>query len=180
MAKLNLPKERTFVGPAVAWKRVIAFMIDMMIINLVILFPFMGLFEGIISEGHSFSDAYRILGSTSYSGFLASASFIMSILIIMYFYMMERKMSQTIGKMLMKVYVADARDKAANESSRSISGNKDLKAWQLLARNMVFIPLFPFVLLWILDPLFMFFTKTSQRLSEILSRTRVVENYSLE
>ena len=75
-------------------------------------------------------------------------------------------MSQTIGKMLMKVYVA--------------SDNNTLKAWQLLARNLVFIPIFPFVLLWILDPLFMFFTKTNQRLTEILSKTRVVEKYTLE
>ena len=75
-------------------------------------------------------------------------------------------MSQTIGKMLMKVYV--------------VSDNKDLKRWQLLTRNLVFIPIFPFVLLWILDPLFMFFTKTNQRLTEILSKTRVVEKYTLE
>jgi uncharacterized RDD family membrane protein YckC len=90
----------------------------------------------------------------------------MSILIILYFLMLEIKMSQTIGKMLMKVYV--------------VSDNKELKAWQLLARNLVFIPIFPFVLLWILDPLFMLFTKTNQRLSEILGKTRVVEKYSLQ
>jgi uncharacterized RDD family membrane protein YckC len=167
MKKLDLPKERTFVGPALVWKRVIAFMIDMLIINLVVLFPFKGLFEVILPKDYSFSEAYRILsGSTNYAGFLTSVSFIMSILIIMYFYMMERKMSQTIGKMLMKIHVA--------------SDNKEIRAWQLLARNAVFLPLFPFVLLWILDPLFMFFTKTNQRLSEILSRTKVVEKYSLE
>lgn len=167
MKKLNLPKERTFVGPALVWKRVIAFAIDMLIINLVVFFPFKGLFEEILPKNYSFPEAYRLLsGSTDYADFLTSVSFIMSILVIMYFYMMERKMSQTIGKMLMKIYVA--------------SDNKELKAWQLLARNIVFIPLFPFVLLWVLDPLFMFFTKTNQRLSEILSKTKVVEKYSLE
>ena len=167
MKKLDLPKERTFVGPALVWKRVIAFMIDMLIINLVVFFPFRGLFEDILPKDYSFSEAYKFLsGSTDYAGFLTSVSLIMSVLIIMYFYMMERKMSQTIGKMLMKIYVA--------------GDNKELKAWQLLARNIVFIPLFPFVLLWVLDPLFMFFTKTNQRLSEVLSRTKVVEKYSLE
>lgn len=166
MAKLNLPKERTFVGPALVWKRVAAFMIDMLIINLIILFPFRGLFEGILPKDYSFSEASRILSSSDYTGFLTSVSLVVSILMIMYFFLMERKMSQTIGKMLMRVYV--------------VSDNKDLKAWQLLARNMVFIPLFPFILLWILDPLFLFFNKTNQRLSEILSKTRVVENYSLD
>ena len=79
---------------------------------------------------------------------------------------MEKKMRQTIGKALIGIYV--------------VSDNKDLKAWQLLVRNIVFMPIFPFVLLWLFDPLFMFFTKTNQRLTEILSRTRVVEKYSLE
>ena len=191
MKKLNLPKERMFVGPAMVWKRVVAFMIDMLIINLVVLFPFKGLFEEMLPKNYSFSEAYKVLsGSTDYTGFLTSVSFVMSILIIMYFYMMERKMSQTIGKMMMKIHVADARESdllasktsklAFNSSSLSTSDNNDLKAWQLLARNAVFLPLFPFVLLWVLDPLFMFFTKTNQRLSEILSRTKVVEKYSLE
>ena len=54
-----------------------------------------------------------------------------------------------------------------------------MKTWQVLARNIVFIPIFPFILLWVLDPLFMFFTKTNQRLSEILSKTKVVEKYDL-
>ncbi|MBI2660343.1 RDD family protein [Candidatus Woesearchaeota archaeon] len=178
MKKLDLPKERTFVGPALVWKRVIAFMVDMLIINIVVLFPFRGLFEDILPKDYSFSEAYRFLSSSAnYAGFLTSVSLVMSILVIMYFYLMERKMSQTIGKMLMKIYVADASE---NASSRSTGDNKDLKPWQLLARNIVFIPLFPFVLLWVLDPLFMFFTKTNQRLSEVLSKTKVVERYSLE
>ena len=167
MKRLNLPKESTFIGPALLWKRIAAFFIDMAIINLVVLFPFRILFQNIIPKDYSFSEAYKSLSSsTNYASFLTSASFIMSILIILYFLMLEIKMSQTIGKMLMKVYV--------------VSDNKELKAWQLLARNLVFIPIFPFVLLWILDPLFMLFTKTNQRLSEILGKTRVVEKYRLQ
>ncbi|MBS3105966.1 RDD family protein [Candidatus Woesearchaeota archaeon] len=166
MKRLNLPKESTFIGPALLWKRIAAFFIDMAIINLIVLFPFRSLFQNIVPKDYSFSEAYKLLSSTNYSSFLTSASFIMSILIILYFLMLERKMSQTIGKMLMKVYV--------------VSDNKELKAWQLIARNLVFIPIFPFVLLWVLDPLFMFFTKTNQRLSEILGKTRVVERYSLQ
>ena len=74
-------------------------------------------------------------------------------------------MAQTIGKMLMKIYV--------------VSDNDNIKAWQLFTRNLVFIPIFPFVLLWVLDPLFMFFTKTNQRLTEILSKTKTVEKFSI-
>ena len=167
MKRLNLPKERTFIGPALLWKRIAAFLIDMVIINLVVLFPFRRLFQNIIPKDYSFSEAYRLLStSTNYTGFITSISFVMSVLIILYFFMMEGKMSQTIGKWIMKIYV--------------VSDNNSLKTWQLLTRNLVFIPIFPFVLLWVLDPLFMFFTKTNQRLSEILSKTRVVEKYNLE
>ena len=191
MKRLNLPIERTFIGPALIWKRIIAFFIDITLINFVILFPFRKLFQSLLPKDYSFSEAYRLLStSASYTGYITKASFVMSLLIILYFLMMERKMGQTIGKMLMKIYVVDAREKVAYEnasharvhlaSSRSTSDNNDSKTWQLFARNLVFIPLFPFVLLWALDPLFMFFTKTNQRLSEILSRTKVVEKYSLE
>lgn len=166
MKRLNLPADREFIGPALIWKRIAAFFIDIAVINLFVLFPFRSLFQGIMPKDYNFSEAYRILSSSAnFTGFLTSVSLVMSILIMLYFLMLERKMSQTIGKMLMKVYV--------------MSDNKDLKAWQLLARNLVFLPVFPFILLWIADPLFMFFTKTNQRLSEILSRTRVVERYSL-
>ena len=80
--------------------------------------------------------------------------------------MLERKTGQTIGKAVMKIYV--------------VSDLSEMKAWQALTRSIAFIPLFPFFLLWLLDPLFMFFTKTNQRLTEILSKTRVIEAYSLE
>jgi uncharacterized RDD family membrane protein YckC len=166
MKRLNLPKERVFIGPALAWKRIAAFFIDLSIVNLVILFPFRSLFQNIIPKDYSFSEAYRLLSSsTNYTGFVSSVSLIMSILIILYFLLLEKKMGQTIGKSLMKIYI--------------VSDKNNLKAWQLLIRNLVFIPIFPFVLLWAIDPLFMFFTKTNQRLSEILSRTRTVEKISL-
>lgn len=167
MKRLNLPKEKMFIGPALIWKRIAAFFIDMVIINLVVFFPFRSLFQNIIPKDYDFSEAYKFLSSsTNYTSFITSISFIMSILVILYFLMMERKMGQTIGKMLMKIYI--------------VSGNKELKTWQLFTRNLVFIPIFPFVLLWVIDPLFMFFTKTNQRLTEILSKTRVVEKYNLE
>ncbi|MBI2653883.1 RDD family protein [Candidatus Woesearchaeota archaeon] len=167
MKHLNLPKEKTFTGPASIWKRIFAFFVDIAIINLIILFPFRNLFKDIIPKSYSFSEAYRFMStSTNYAGFITSITFVMSVLVILYFYMMEKRMGQTIGKMLMRIFV--------------VSDSKELKAWQMLVRNLVFIPIFPFVLLWVIDPIFMFFTKTNQRLSEILSRTRVVERFSFE
>ena len=167
MKRLNLPKERTFIGPALLWKRIAAFFIDLTIINLFILFPFRRLFQNIIPKDYSFSEAYKLLStSIDYTKFISSVSFAMLILVILYFFMMERKMQQTIGKMLMKIYV--------------VSDNEIIKPWQFLVRDLAFLPIFPFVLLWAADPLFMFFTKSNQRLTEILSKTKVVELYSLE
>ena len=75
-------------------------------------------------------------------------------------------MSQTIGKKIMNIYVVGDSEKPGK--------------WQLLIRNLFFIPIFPFDLLFIVDPIFMLFTKSNQRLTEILGKTRVVEKYSLE
>jgi len=166
MKKLNLPKERTFTGPANAWKRVAAFAVDLLIINLIVLFPFRSLLQKIIPKSASFADAYNFLNHNS--GFSAAITFltvIAAFLSILYFYMLEKRLNQSIGKILFNIYV--------------VSDNKELKRWQLLVRNMFLIPVFPFILLWILDPAFLFFTKTNQRLSEILSRTKVVENYAM-
>jgi|TARA_Y100000310_G_scaffold22935_2_gene21969 uncharacterized RDD family membrane protein YckC len=165
MKGLNLPKERTFIGPALVWKRIAAFVIDLAIINFVVLIPFKGLLSNLIPENQSFSETYRFFSSSGYSGLITSISVVLSILLILYFLLLERKYSQTIGKKLMKLFV--------------VSDTKDMKIWQMIVRNLVLIPIFPFVLLIILDPLFMFFTKTNQRLSEILSKTRVVEQYNL-
>ena len=167
MKLLNLPKEKTYTGPAMIWKRIAAFFIDVMILNIFVLFPFRSLFQKIIPKEYSFSEALKLLGtSADFSGFLTSLSFTIAVLMIMYFYLLEKKLGQTIGKYIMKIYV--------------VSDNNELKAWHVLVRNTVFIPVFPFILLWILDPLFMFLTKTNQRLTEILSKTKVVEIYKFE
>ena len=166
MARLNLPKEKLFAGPALLWKRIAAFLIDLAIINLVILLPFRSLLAKLFPADYSFLGTLKLLSSTDNSELITLVSFVMGIFIILYFYMLEKKMHQSIGKRIMKIYVA--------------SDGKELKLWQVLVRNIVFLPLFPFFLLWILDPLFMMFTKTNQRLSEILSRTKVVGIYTLE
>ncbi len=165
MPRLNLPKEKTFVGPALLWKRIIAFVIDMLILILFVLFPFRKALRSIVPVNYSFAETYKLLSNAENTSYILTVYFSASILIFLYFYIMETKMAQTIGKKLMNIYVTT---------------DNELKRWQVLVRNLLFIPVFPFDLLIILDPLFMFFTKTNQRLSEILSKTKVVEVYSLE
>ena len=164
MKRLNLPKEKTFKGPATIWKRALAFVVDLLIINLIILFPFRRLFQKILPESASFTETYNFINQNSdFSSAVTFLTIVVALLSILYFYLLEKRLHQSIGKMLFNIYV--------------VSDNKDIHRWQLLVRNIFLIPIFPFILLWILDPLFLFFTKNNQRLSEILSKTKVIENY---
>ncbi len=166
MKRLNLPTERTFVGSALVWKRIVAFFIDMLIITLFILFPFRRLFEDIIPKTYSFTEAYRFLISAENASYTVIVYLAASILMFLYFYILERRMGQSIGKKIMGIYVTSDANK--------------VKGWQYLVRNLFLISIFPFDLLIIVDPLFMLFHKNSQRLSEILSNTKVVEIYKLD
>ena len=167
MKKINIPKEKTFVGPALVWKRIMAFWIDFLIITLVLSFPFGKLLKGVLPREYSFSQMLKPMGEgPGLSTYFISIYLALSILTFIYFYLLEKKMSQTIGKKLMNLYI--------------ISDNGQMSIWQLLTRNLVFIPIFPFDLLFIIDPIFMIFTKSNQRLTEILSKTKVVQEYKLE
>ena len=86
-------------------------------------------------------------------------------LALLYFYLLEKKLAQSIGKVLFGLYVR--------------SQEKELKRWQIFVRSMFLMPVFPFVLLWLVDPIVMLFNKENQRLSEILSKTKVVEEYKI-
>jgi len=161
---LKLPKERSFTGPALVWKRLLAFVADLLIINLAIFFPFKRILQDSMPEFDSYSEAYNFLASNqSYTTTLTIVSLVMSLFAVLYFVWMEYKLGQTPGKMLFNISV--------------ISDVKKFSLWQLIVRSLFIIPVFPFVLLWIIDPLFVFFTKTNQRLSEILSKTRTVQSY---
>ncbi len=161
---LKLPKEGTFTGPALVWKRLLAFLADLLIINLVLFFPFKRILQKAIPEFGDYSEAYNYLAANQgYTATLTVVSFVMALLALTYFASMEYKIRQTPGKILFNI--------------RVMSDVKEGAIWQFVVRNMFIIPIFPFVLLWIIDPLFLFFTKTNQRLSEILSKTKTVQNY---
>lgn len=161
---LNLPKERSFIGPAIVWKRMLAFVADLLIINFTLFFPFKKIMQNSIPEFGSYSEAYSFLSTNqSYTATLTIVSLIMASFAILYFALLEYKLGQTPGKMLFNIFV--------------LNDVKKISFWQYIVRSIFIIPIFPFVLLWIIDPLFIFFTKTNQRLSEILSKTKTVSKY---
>ena len=161
---MNFPNKKIIFAQASMLKRAAAFFIDLLIVNIIVLFPFDSVFENVIPND-SFSETFEFLSSNSDSASIKAVIISASIVTILYFVIFEKKLRQTPGKMLFKLYVSGQ--------------GKDLKYWQLFVRSMFLMPLFPFVLLWLIDPIVMLFTKENQRLSEILSRTKVVESYNV-
>ncbi|MBI2660893.1 RDD family protein [Candidatus Woesearchaeota archaeon] len=159
--KLNLPEEYQTSSRALLWKRIAAFLIDLLIINFVVLFPFKGALEEMFSAANLGQMLEQISSDPALAAQLTTASFLISLLFISYFVLFESKYGQSIGKKLMGLYVA------------SLTKEKGVRFWQHLVRNVVFLPIFPFILLWIIDPLFMIFSRSNQRLTEILSKTEV-------
>ena len=164
--ELFSPKRgKAIVAEASILKRALAFAIDILFVEFVILFPFSSALDDIVPEESSVYEAFSILSSGSYDSLLSLVGIFTAIPTIAYFAILEKKIGQTIGKRLLNLYV--------------VSQTKELKYWQAFVRSIFLIPIFPFVLLWIIDPIVMFFSKERQRLSEILSRTKVVERYNI-
>ena len=161
-----MAKKKAFFAQASVLKRLAAFALDMLIINVILLWPFKSSFEGLLPKTDSFKEAFNYLSSDGVGNALMILMFASSLITILYFVLLEKKFSQTPGKMLFKLFVRPQ--------------TKELKNWQLWVRSMFLIPIFPFVLLWFIDPIVMFFNKDNQRLSEILSKTKTVESYTLK
>lgn len=148
--------------PALLWKRIAAFLIDLLIIDLTLLAPF----SGVISRAMPVSDfaALRtaLEGQVHISGTLTFALFAMATLAMLYFALCESIIGQTVGKMLFGIRVAGV--------------SSPVSFWRCVLRSLFLLPVFPFITFWLIDPLYMFFTRSSQRLLERWSRTITVES----
>ncbi len=139
MGKLNLPKEREFVGTALIWKRILAFLIDIGILFLFVFFPLRNLLRRYITESSSFTEIYsNLVSSPDFAPPFIATYIVMLLLAFMYFFILENKMGQTIGKKFLNLYV--------------VSNKDSFSRWQVLVRNLAFIPIFPFDLLLINRP----------------------------
>lgn len=126
------------------WKRVFAYIIDVLIVDVVVVYPFEKYFGKM--NGFSFN----------ISGNLLVAVIVIAILTIFYWAILEYSMRQSIGKMVLGIYVSTA---------------KKFTFWQFLIRNIPKIS----SLTIILDSLYMLMTKQHQRYFEKLSNTEVLE-----
>jgi uncharacterized RDD family membrane protein YckC len=160
---LNLPKEASYKGPASIGKRLVAFVLDLLILDFVIGSPFNSLLSK-LSPKISPMETYSYFMSHSRDAMLISlVTIAYGFLALLYFALLEYKTGQTIGKMFMNIKVE----------------SEEQNLFLFMVRSMFLLIVFPFILLWLLDPLFMLLSKEKMRLSEILSRTRTVEIYHL-
>ncbi|MEM4336512.1 MAG: RDD family protein [Candidatus Woesearchaeota archaeon] len=134
-------------------RRLFAFVIDLLIVDFVLLYPFNKIFSDVFSEKTTTRVISEMLESNSY--------LLLSIILIffLYFVLFEYKIGQTIGKMLVNIY--------------SVSLKGEMNLIQAIGRNIFLIPVVPFIFLWVIDPIFILWKGRS--LSEILTNTITIE-----
>ena len=155
----------TFQQPSFL-KRTLAFLVDMSLLSFTVFTPVSTLVGRLVpADGISLSESYQsLLQNSTTSTIITVVMLFVFTLMLLYFTISEYLLGQTAGKRLLGLKVEDS------------NGNFPT-FWQCLIRNLVFLPIFPFILFWVIDPLYLAFSK--QRLSEQLSRTRTV-NYIKE
>jgi uncharacterized RDD family membrane protein YckC len=168
MPSISKKKKESYPQPKMAevtasiWKRIGAFVIDMIIVYIIVLFALGDKIMPAINDASSFAQTYAAMAEST--GIADGVSFIFSTLMLMYYMMLERKFGQSVGKMVVNIYVVPM-----------VPDRKEVSSLQNLGRSMFLIPFGPFMLLWFIDPISMFFTKDNQRLSEMLTKTKVIE-----
>lgn len=123
------------------WKRGLAYLVDVFLIYIIIMIPFKNNLELIKTEMPSD---------------LLAISFLIAILSLFYWAILEYKIQQSVGKMLFRIYVK--------------SRTKKLSFWQCLVRNLTKMSMF----FLFLDCLYLLITRGHQRYFERLSGTEVV------
>jgi uncharacterized RDD family membrane protein YckC len=166
MVDLKLPKQRVMISPALAWKRFLAFFIDILIIQFVIIMPFANVITEKVPVSENFTQNYEYFNThPEVINQLVLVFGIIFFLIFVYFVIFEYKMKQTPGKIALNLYL------------QPVDKNEPLTFGKILLRNLALLPIFPLYLLWIIDPLYLIFT--GRRLSDIISKTQIVEEINL-
>ena len=144
------------------WKRVFSFIIDIMIINLTIIYPFRGSFTkyfGKLTIAESMTAADGAISSNIYA-----IIFIISLLALLFTFF-EYYLGQSPGQMLLRIKVV------------SINiGHSGITFWRAMIRNLYILLFFPFYpTVMIIDIVYLAFYK--ERLLEKITGTRTVHEF---
>ena len=148
-ASLRLPEERVYVKDASFMRRLVAFLADLLLLDLVVFSVFGSLLAG------SFNFATIMQNGWSLPLAAYAAAIGMALLGLAYFSLFEYLLGQTPGMMLLNI-------RAVN-----------VTFWRALVRNAYLVPIFPFPVLWVVEPVYLLVRKT--RLLELATGTRTIE-----
>lgn len=166
--EFDIPERHSFLGPAVLWKRALAFIIDLLVVDLFIFSQFREIILSSIGGDVGFSAAYHfLLTNPQISKALLYIFILASLFTVSYFILLEYLAGQTVGKMIVNILVVSVREPQRVEAPSLL---------QCLVRSVFLLPVVPFIIMWLIDPIYYLFTK-DQRFSEYLSQTRVVEQF---
>lgn len=158
---LRLPKQKVVIIPPPIYKRVLAFLLDIILINIVLYAPFRPIITK-LAPVTTFAEYTEFLSSGGSSmETLSVITVIMAFIALLYFVIFEYTMSQTPGKIVFNMTI--------------ISTSKEKNIFRYLLRSLFIIPIFPIFLLWFIEPFYMVFNPENQRLLEKWSKTRVVQ-----
>ena len=148
MVDLKLPKQRVHIQDARITRRILAFLVDILVLDLFIL----GGYEAVVSS-MSIQQAFSGMNVA-----LTAAAVTIALIALTYFALFEWLLGQTPGMMMLSIET------------------QGVTLWKSFVRNLYFLPLFPFPLLWLLEPFHLIWKKT--RLLELLTKTRTIERIS--
>jgi len=140
------------------WKRLLAFLIDYMIVSIIITVPFDNLINKLIPT-NDFAALVSLIETNSLPLFsIFTISFISAIIGTLYFIILDYKLNQTIGKMIMNIFVTPTK----------------ITKSQAVIRSLGAFFMFTFPIMTLIDGIYVYFNK-GQRLFEKLSNTKTVE-----
>ena len=147
--------------PAALWKRVVSYLIDLFLVNLVVLVPFQPVLEGLTGsfQDKSLLEIYAFFqaGGSDLLGTFLTLSLIIATLTVAYWTILEYKIQQSVGDVILHLFVR--------------SETRELTLWQCVLRNISKVSTLPAAI----DSLLVFFTPLRQRYFEKASKTYVVE-----
>ncbi|MBR9700807.1 RDD family protein [Candidatus Woesearchaeota archaeon] len=137
--KLLNPRTAKVHRDATFLRRAGAFILDLLLIDLIITAPYTPLFMTAVSRMES-----QGFFSMTYTSAEVAAMAILFLTVYVYFVVFEFLLDQTPGMIILSTKV-----------------QSDGKLWRILLRNMFLFPVFPIIVLWIVEPVSILLTRRS-------------------
>tara|TARA_Y100000310_G_scaffold344346_2_gene456608 strand:+ start:11448 stop:11933 length:486 start_codon:yes stop_codon:yes gene_type:complete len=142
--------------PAPLWRRGIAYLIDISVVTLVVLYPLQKLLDNYTQQG-SFTETFTYIQQHPQAVTqLLIISFAITLLTILYWAILDYRIRQTLGKYLVNISV--------------VPTTKKYTFGQCVMRNITKFSTF----LLLLDLVYLLFRGGNQRYTEVLSKTEVL------